>query len=110
MGTREAGAFFVVPGGSDAIMGRGRRKRPHHPSTSPPPLRDMASISVGAGVDEVVGGGACAALAPPSDSPSTPCIYPISSAGSTYTTSSTPPIPTGARTTLHTSRLLKKSD
>ncbi len=47
--------------GGNARGGRGRRKRPHRPSAPPPPLHDGGIISVGAGVDDVEGGGACAA-------------------------------------------------
>ena len=47
--------------GGNARGKRGRRKRPRGPSTPPPPLHVAAPASVGAGVDDVEGGGACAA-------------------------------------------------
>jgi len=42
--------------------GRGQRKRPHYSSAPPPSLYDVGeNVVVGAGVDDAVGGGACAA-------------------------------------------------
>ena len=51
-------------GGGDTPEGRGRRKRPHRPSLPLPPLHDVEITSVGAGVVDVLGGGACAARVP----------------------------------------------
>src|SRR5713101_7395760 len=54
-------------GGGDTPEGRGRRKRPHRPSLPLPPLHDVEITSVGAGVVDVLGRGACAARVPSHD-------------------------------------------